>query len=107
MKTKLTFLSLVLCLALAGAHSNAGYIQQTPKKGNTKSSVKPAKKPTPKKSVKKPKAGNVFICDGQGGYTYHSRSTCKDLSKCKGRVLDVSLVDAKGSYGRKKCKLCY
>ena len=92
---------------MAGINSNAVNTPQTPKKSTTKPAAKPVKKATAKKGVKKPKAGNVFICDGQGGYTYHSRSTCKDLAKCKGRVLDVSLVDAKGNYGRKQCKLCY
>jgi hypothetical protein len=77
----------------------------------TKTTTKaPAKSPAKKTAVKKKpaaKAGKVFICDGTNGYTFHSRKTCADLAKCKGRVLDMTKQDAINNWGRKQCKNCY
>lgn len=77
---------------------------QTPKKITTKTTTA---KPSVKKKPATKKAGKVFICDGAGGYTFHSRKTCADLNKCKGRVLDMTKADAINNWGRKQCKNCY
>lgn len=99
---KSTGLSRLLVLLLVIAAPVFVTAQTTPKK-----TTKPAT--TKKVSKKKPaaKAGKVFICDGAGGYHFHSRKTCAVLAKCKGRVRDVTKQEAMGDWGRKQCKSCY
>jgi len=101
MNTKRNLTALFLMLVLfAGATAHA---QTAPKKTT-------APKTTTKKPVvkKKPvKAGKVFICDGSGGYHFHSRKTCAVLAKCKGRVLDMTKQEAINNWSRKQCKSCY
>lgn len=99
MKIKLNTLLITACLLMVCNLSLMA--QQTPKK----TTKKPATTKTKKKVAAKP--GKVYICDGTGGYTYHSRQTCVELKKCKGRVLDMTKQEAIGSWGRKQCKNCY
>jgi len=100
---KRKFTTLFLFLFLFAGISVGTYAQQTPKKPTTaKSGTK--KTGTQKKVTKK--SGSVFICDAANGYTYHTRKTCKELSKCKGRVLELTKQEATSNYGRKPCKNC-
>ncbi len=78
---------------------------QTPKKTSTTKST--AKKPVAKKKVAVKKTGNVFICDGVGGYNFHRRKSCAVLIKCKGRILNIPKQDATGQFHCKQCKKCY
>jgi len=108
MKTKRIFTATVLAfLFLTGTLGlNA---QQAPKKtpAKTSSTKTTAKKPVAKKKAVAKKSGNVFICDGVGGYFYHSRASCEILKKCKGKILNVPLQQAKGQFNCKPCKKCY
>lgn len=92
---------IALCLLLSAAPMLA-QTKKPPKKVSKSATQKPVvkKKPVAKK-------GLVFICDGTGGYTFHSRKTCAELAKCKGRVLDMTKADAMNNWGRKQCKNCY
>lgn len=99
MKTK-TLYRWVLAVMLITATTVLLSAQTTPKKTTTTKKTTIKKKPATK-------AGKVFICDGAGGYHFHSRKTCAVLSKCKGRVLDVTKKEALGDWGRKQCKSCY
>lgn len=85
--------------------------QTTKKKTTTQSTTKKAstttKKTTATKKGKTAAKGKVLICDGVNGYTFHSRRTCAELAKCKGRVLEVTKQEAMGDWGRKQCKVCY
>jgi len=100
-KTKIS-VGFLFALFLFGGIELRAQTQTSPKKQTT------AKKPAAKKKGKATKkAGSVFICDGTNGYTYHSRKTCKDLVKCKGRILEMTQQEATGNYGRKVCKNCH
>ncbi|HEY0031326.1 MAG TPA: hypothetical protein VGC65_11245 [Bacteroidia bacterium] len=50
---------------------------------------------------------NVFICDSSASKAYHSSKTCRGIQKCTHEILEVTLKDAKGTYGRVACKVCY
>ena len=101
---------LALAFLAAALYCSPAQAQTAPAKKAAATKTKTTVKATPKTSSKKggaKKAGTVFICDGAGGYTYHSRRTCADLNKCKGRVLDMSKQDAINNWGRKQCKNCF
>jgi len=106
MRTKRILTSLFFTLML---FAGTKFFAQTAVKKTTP--TKTTTKPVTKKTVtrKKPatKAGKVYICDGSGGYHFHSRKTCAVLAKCKGRVLDMTKREAMSDWSRKQCKSCY
>ena len=45
----------------------------------------------------------VYICDSSNAHAYHYKKDCRGLSRCKHKVLKVTLEDAKAKHGRKLC----
>lgn len=50
--------------------------------------------------------GMVYICTGPKATTYHKTQKCRGLNKCSGRILKVTVKQAKEKH-RKPCKICY
>jgi hypothetical protein len=103
MSIKRTFAALVF-ICIAG--TSVLHAQQQPSK-KTPATKGTTKKPVAKKKPGAKKPANVFICDGVGGYFYHSHAACAALKKCKGKVLSVSKQQATGQYSCKPCKKCF
>lgn len=49
----------------------------------------------------------VFICVSKGSKAYHSSKSCRGIKKCTHEIREVTLSDAKNTYGRVSCKICY
>ena len=47
----------------------------------------------------------VYVCTGNYATKYHSRKNCSGLGNCRGRIVPVSLSEAR-SEGRTACKKC-
>ena len=52
-------------------------------------------------------ADHVFICDSKSSKVYHSSKTCRGIQNCKHDIKEVTLKEAKETYGRVACKVCY
>jgi hypothetical protein len=53
------------------------------------------------------KETNVYICDSENSYAYHSSNTCRGINRCKSQILEVTKSDAVNKYQRRACKICY
>lgn len=47
----------------------------------------------------------VYVCTGPNAKKYHSAEDCKGLSKCSGRVVELTLKEAEHK-GKTPCRLC-
>lgn len=47
----------------------------------------------------------VYVCSGQKARRYHLDSDCKGLSKCSGRILEMTVEEAQDK-GKTPCRLC-
>ena len=47
----------------------------------------------------------VYICTGSSATKYHAKVTCRGLNNCRGRVVKISVEDAK-EQGRTPCSIC-
>ena len=52
------------------------------------------------------KEETVYVCTGGSATKYHSRSNCRGLGKCKGKIVSMPISQAK-KQGRTACKICY
>lgn len=47
----------------------------------------------------------VYVCSGPKARRYHLDSDCKGLSKCSGRILEMTVEEAQDK-GETPCRLC-
>lgn len=47
----------------------------------------------------------VYVCAGRKAKRYHSVDDCKGLTKCSGRVVEVTLEEAE-EMGKTPCRMC-
>ena len=47
----------------------------------------------------------VYICTGSSATKYHAKATCRGMNNCRGKVVKISVEDAKGQ-GRTPCSIC-
>lgn len=52
------------------------------------------------------RGGNVYICTGEGAYSYHRTKSCRGLNRCSASIKCVSKSHAE-SIGRTPCGICY
>ena len=50
---------------------------------------------------------NVYICDSANALVYHKTKDCEGLTNCTHEIKIISLYDAKNTYNRRACKVCY
>ena len=53
------------------------------------------------------KQDKVHICDSRTAYAYHKLKSCRGLRNCTHTIKEITEYEAKNTYKRKKCKLCY
>ena len=47
----------------------------------------------------------VYICTGGYAAKYHAKATCRGLNNCRGKVVKISVEEAK-KQGRTPCSIC-
>jgi hypothetical protein len=52
-------------------------------------------------------AKEVYICDSTKAEVYHKTKDCEGLTNCTHEIKIVSVYDAKHTYNRRACKVCY
>lgn len=50
---------------------------------------------------------DVYICTGPQSKRYHKTKSCKGLSKCSTKIIQVSIEEATDDYYRTPCGYCY
>jgi hypothetical protein len=49
----------------------------------------------------------VYICVSSTAYAYHWTESCRGLQRCTHRIIAVTLDEAKNTYQRRACGICY
>jgi len=49
----------------------------------------------------------VYVCDSKTSYAYHSPKDCRGLSRCTHEIIKVTESEAKNTYYKRACKLCW
>ncbi|MDE6070330.1 MAG: hypothetical protein K2F92_05600 [Alistipes sp.] len=47
----------------------------------------------------------VYICTGGSATKYHAKATCRGLNNCRGKMVKISVEEAK-KQGRTPCSIC-
>jgi hypothetical protein len=50
---------------------------------------------------------SVYICDSETATVYHKTKDCEGLQKCTHEIKLVTRSEAKNTYNRRACKICY
>ena len=53
------------------------------------------------------KQDKVYICDSRTAYAYHKLKSCRGLRNCTHTIKEITEYEAKNTYKRRKCKVCY
>lgn len=47
----------------------------------------------------------IYVCSGHSAKRYHSVGNCKGISRCSGKVLEMTIEEAEDE-GKTPCKMC-